>query len=88
MAINEILSSGSVPVDPVRKSGPTNGKKNGEVKDRAEVSSAARSLLEADNQKRLDEVQTRVDSGFYNQRDVIEKIADEVLRDLRNLPAE
>ena len=88
MAINEILSSGAVPIDPSRKSGGSNGKKGEEVKDRAVVSTTARSLLEADNQKKLDQIQSRVDSGFYNQPQGLEKIADEVLKDLRNLPSE
>ncbi|MGA9120005.1 MAG: hypothetical protein WB699_11645 [Bacteroidota bacterium] len=87
MSINEIVSSGSLPVDPLKKSGGGgNGKKGSEVKDRADVSSAARSLLEADKQKKLAEVQARVESGFYNQPDVLAKIAEEVLKDLRNLP--
>ena len=88
MAINEIISSGAVPVDPMRKPGPNNGKKGGEVKDRADVSSEARSLLESDKQRNLEKIQARVDSGFYNQPDVLAKIADEVLKDLRNIPLE
>lgn len=88
MAINEIISSGGVPVGPLRKPGANEGKKGAEVKDRADVSSAARTMLESDKQRNLEKVQARVESGYYNQRDVLEKIADEVLKDLRNLPLE
>ena len=89
MAINEIISSGALPVDPSRKPGAAgNGKKAPVATDRADLSTAARSLLEADKQKKLGEVQSRVDSGFYNQPDVLAKIAEEVLKDLRNFPVE
>ncbi len=89
MGINEIISSGAVPVDPLRPTGaPGNGKKTAEARDRANVSTAARSLLEAEKQKQLDVVQARVESGFYDQPDVLAKIVDEVLKDLKNLPTE
>jgi len=88
MAINEIISSGAAPVGPMRKPGTNGGKKGEEIKDRADVSSAAKSLLESDKQRNLEKIQLRVESGFYNQPDVLAKIAEEVLKDLRNLPLE
>jgi hypothetical protein len=89
MSISEVIPPGSPLLDPARKPGSGgNGKKGAEIKDRADVSMAARSMLEADNQKKLADVQARVEAGFYNQPDILAKIADEVLKDLRNIPVE
>jgi hypothetical protein len=84
MAINEILGSGALPVDPLRKAGGVaDDKKATERKDRVEVSNKARSLFEADQAKKDDEIRARISSGFYSSPDVLDKIAAEVLKDLR-----
>lgn len=85
MAINEIIGSGALPVDPHRKaSGVADEKKAAERKDRVEVSSQARSLFEANQAKKDDEIRAQIASGFYSTPDVLEQIAAEVLKDLRS----
>ena len=86
MAINEIIGSGSLPVDPLRKaSGATDDKKKtSATKDRVEVSSQARSMFEADQAKSDSEIRAKIDSGFYASPDVLDKIATEVLKELRS----
>jgi hypothetical protein len=87
MAIKEILSGGLVPKEPVRKTGASSDSAKGaKASDRAQVSGEARSLYEADRSKKLDEIVNRLDSGYYDRQDVIEKIAERILKDFQNLP--
>jgi hypothetical protein len=82
MTINEI-TGGATPVQPSQprkvKDDPT---PKAASSDRVELSSEAKSLFEADRARRLDEVQKRIDTGFYTRRDVLEKVADAILREL------
>ncbi len=83
MAIKEILGGGFVPRDPVRKTnGAAESKKTAPATDHVQVSGEARSLYEADQARRMDEIKARLESGFYDRQDVIEKIADEILKEL------
>jgi hypothetical protein len=50
--------------------------------DRVEVSAEARSLFEAGQRKRLEEIQRRVHDKFYFQREVTEQFVDTLLSDL------
>lgn len=86
MAINEIMGSGAIPVESIRRATNSSDEKKEEVKktDRVEVSSEARGLYEAGQTKQDDEIRKKIESGFYNSSNVIEKIADEVLKDLRS----
>ena len=87
MAIKEVLAGGFVPRDPVRKpDGAAETKKTVPPADRAQVSGEARSLYQTEQSRRMDEIKARLDSGFYDRQDVIEKIAGEVLKDLQCLP--
>ena len=91
MSIREVIGQGA-PVDPVKgnKSGaPAKGKQA--VKpgtDRVEVSEEARALFEADQSKRVDEIRKKIQDGFYNSREVTEKVADAILKEMKDAPAE
>jgi hypothetical protein len=82
MTINEI-SGGAIPVQPNQprkvKEDPTPKTSSG---DRVELSTEAKSLFEAERTRRLEEVQKRIDTGFYSRRDVMEKVADAILKEL------
>ena len=82
MSINEI-SGISHPMD------SSKGKKAREVresapprKDSVRVSDEARSLFEAEQSKRYDSIQEKIQNGFYLQREVTEKIVEALLKDI------
>jgi anti-sigma28 factor (negative regulator of flagellin synthesis) len=83
MTIREIVSSGAVP-DPVKS------KKEKEVeeakrppKDTVSVSEDAKHLFEAEQARRVREIEERIASGYYFRREVTEKIADTLLQKFR-----
>jgi len=90
MNINEI-SNGSLPVDPFKSkkvkekadSAPASG-----GKDKVELSDRARSLFEAEQEQRFQKIQERIHQGYYFQKEVTEKVVDEMLKDLQNPSAE
>ncbi|HVN48212.1 MAG TPA: hypothetical protein VMU30_05255 [Bacteroidota bacterium] len=83
MSIQEISGSGTI-VPQSKSKKIRDEKKASDVKqtDRAEVSDEARSKYLADQTKRLDEVKQRMDDGFYNRRDVLERVVDSLLKDV------
>jgi hypothetical protein len=82
MSIQEISGSGAIV--PQSKSKKIRDEKPSDTKraDRAEVSEEARSMYHADETKRLGEVKQRMEDGFYNRRDVLEKVVDSLLKDV------
>ena len=82
MTINEI-SGGAIPVQP---SQPRKVKEDPTPKtspsDQVELSSEAKSLFDADRARRLEEVQKRIDTGYYSRPEVMEKVADAILKEL------
>ena len=85
MGINEITSSGMMPAGPAKKTNLTSDtRKPSPKEDKVELSEEARSLLQSEHSKKIEEIQQRMDSGFYDRQDVKEKIADAVLKDLAN----
>ena len=85
MNINEI-TNGSLPVDPLKNKKPrekSDAKPAAKGKDKAELSDKARSLFEADQEQRLEKIQEKIRQGYYFQRDVTEKVVDEMLKDLK-----
>jgi hypothetical protein len=74
------------PVEPVRdKKSPAPAKQASAGKDKVELSGAAKTLFEADQAKRMDEVRSRLEAGYYSSREVTEKIVDGLMDDLLNL---
>lgn len=83
MTITEVLGSGLVP-DPIKN------KKEKELepskspsKDTAEVSAEAKQLYEAEQARRVRDIEEKIASGYYFRRDVTEKVADAILQKLR-----
>ena len=55
----------------------------GKSSDRIELSSKAKELQKAQNDQRIDEITQRMESDFYSQREVLDKIATNILKDLQ-----
>jgi anti-sigma28 factor (negative regulator of flagellin synthesis) len=86
MSIREVTGEG-IPAEPIKpkKSGASESAKeapNGS-KDRVELSGEARSLYEADQVRRYEQIRQKLESGFYNSREVAEKVVDALLADLK-----
>jgi anti-sigma28 factor (negative regulator of flagellin synthesis) len=56
--------------------------KVGVSKDRLEISDEAVSLFQTSENKRLEEIRNKIESGYYFQRDVTETVVDAMMRDL------
>ena len=83
MTIREI-SGESLPVDPPKEKTKAAKKSGPPAADKAVVSKAARSMFEANQTKKLDEIRQKVDQGFYFKPDVAEKTVEALLKDLRS----
>ncbi|HUI10198.1 MAG TPA: hypothetical protein VL221_07710 [Bacteroidota bacterium] len=71
------------PIDPLKGKKDSSGAKQASAsKDRVQVSGRARTLFEADQAARLDEIRKRLESGYYNSQDVTEKVVDGIMDDL------
>jgi hypothetical protein len=58
-------------------------KQDNTPKDRLEISDEAKSIGSASIKgKNLDEIKQKVDSNFYNSKEVISKVADRILKDI------
>lgn len=83
MGIKEVTSSGL----PIQPSQPKKVKEEqtskSSPKDKVEVSEEARSLFESERAKKLEEIQKKIDEGFYSKREVIEQVADAMLNDIK-----
>lgn len=83
MGIREVSPNAS-PVGPVKNDGSKKGKPGDRVsKDSVSLSGEAVSKYEALQSKRADEIRERIKSGFYFEREVTEKVADLLLKDLK-----
>jgi len=83
MGISEVAGSG-VPVQPsISKKVKDEQEAKATSKDKVDVSNEARSLYESDKTNKLNEISKKIDEGFYSQHDVIEKVADAMLKDLK-----
>jgi anti-sigma28 factor (negative regulator of flagellin synthesis) len=48
--------------------------------DSVELSPEALKLFQAEESKKIDTIRERVQTGFYARKDVVEKVADEILQ--------
>lgn len=48
--------------------------------DSVELSPEALKLFQAEENKKIDTIRERVQSGFYSRKEVVEKVADEILQ--------
>ena len=84
MSIREIASEG-IPVDPIKpkKSTPAEPAKTA-PKDSLEVSGKAKSLYNAGQVKKYEEIRQKLDQGFYDRPEVTEKVVDALLEEIKN----
>jgi anti-sigma28 factor (negative regulator of flagellin synthesis) len=83
MDINRITNGGLTP-DPIRsKKAKDETEKVRAQEDRVEFSEEAVSLFKAQGNKRLEEIRNKIDSGYYLQRSVSEKVVDAMFPDLK-----
>jgi anti-sigma28 factor (negative regulator of flagellin synthesis) len=83
MGIKEVSGSG-LPVQPSQsKKVKEEQSSKSSSKDKVEVSEEARSLFESERAKKLEEIQKKIDEGFYSKREVIEQVADAMLNDIK-----
>jgi len=83
MSISEITNSG-IPAQPsLSKKVKEEREAKASSKDKVQVSDEARSLFETDRSNKLNEIQKKIDEGFYSKKEVIEKVADAMLKDLK-----
>jgi hypothetical protein len=79
------ITKGGLPIEPLKSKKVKEEAKSevGSKEDRIELSDQAISLFTASETKRHQEIQQRVESGYYFRRDVTEKVADAMLRDMK-----
>lgn len=83
MDINRITNSG-LSAEPIRpKKAKDEPEKAKSQEDRVEFSEEAVSLFKAQGDKRLEAIRNKIDSGYYFQRDVTEKVVDAMFPDLK-----
>lgn len=79
MKVNEI--NGEI-LFPEEKGGKKFGKVE-EKKDKVEISSEARELYRLKRLERIEEIKKKVESGFYDSDEVIDKVAEKIYEHLR-----
>ncbi len=79
MKINEI--SGKIPL-PEENSGK-GAQKLGDKKDKIEISGEAKELYKLTRIEKIEEIRKKVDAGFYNSDDVIDKVAEKIYEHLK-----
>jgi 3-isopropylmalate dehydratase small subunit len=82
MPISEISNQGLVPQSAKEKKIKEPVRTSERKGDKVEVSAEAKSLFEASEQKRLAEIQQRIQEKFYFRREVTEKVVDALIKDL------
>ncbi|MDH3251264.1 MAG: hypothetical protein OEM41_00655 [Ignavibacteria bacterium] len=83
MGVREVTPNAS-PVGPVKNDGSKKDKAEDRLsKDSVSLSDEAVSKYEALQSKRAEEIRERINSGYYFEREVTEKVADLLLKDLK-----
>ncbi|HUI66096.1 MAG TPA: hypothetical protein VL126_14730 [Bacteroidota bacterium] len=77
------IESEFAPVEPVKgKKSSTPAKASPGASDKVQVSGEAKSLFQADQSKRIEEIRKRLDDGYYLTPEVTDKIVDGLMNDL------
>ena len=82
MDIGKITNSG-IPLEPSRKKAKEESGKARPKEDKVELSEEAKSLFRTSESKRLEEIQNKIQSGYYFQHGVTEMVVDALMRDLK-----
>ncbi len=79
MKVNEITGEILFP----EEKGGKKFKKVEEKKDKVEISSEARELYRLKRMEKIEEIKKKVETGFYNSDDVIDKVAEKIYEHLK-----
>ncbi len=79
MKVNEITGEILFP----EEKGGKKFKKAEEKKDKVEISSEARELYRLKRMEKIEEIKKKVETGFYNSDDVIDKVAEKIYEHLK-----
>lgn len=84
MGIYDILHGSNQPDDSAHERRKNNQRENcqGSSDDR-KPSSAAHQSYKTMREKKLEEIRIKINSGYYEQREVLEKVADAIYRHIR-----
>lgn len=80
MEIRSVLSSVYKNDDKLKA--PSGKQTDAVKKDKIEISSEAKALKNSGDVKNLEEIQKRIESGFYNTDAVISKVADAIIKEI------
>jgi anti-sigma28 factor (negative regulator of flagellin synthesis) len=61
---------------------PAQDKDAAAKKDSVQLSPEAREMQHMEKEKKLNEIRAKIDAGFYSRREVIEKVASGILKEL------
>ena len=82
MTINEVNLQDALPQPVKGKRGKEPAKSVPEATDKVKVSAEAKSLFEADQQKRVEEIREKIRTHYYFSDEVTERVAEAIIRDL------
>lgn len=84
MSILDILHDRIDPDESVPERHENGRKENAQrPSDERSASSAARQIYMTQRELRVEEYRAKIESGFYNQKEVLEKVADAIYRTIR-----
>ena len=76
------MQAGSIQANSIEpKSSKKLEKDSIKTKDSVNISTEARALFESQQDKKINDIQHKSESGFYSKKDVIEKAVDKFLND-------
>jgi len=87
MDIKSILNNNSMYIqkDLPQKSKDQNGNTNLKIQDKLELSQEAKTIQNSTNNiPRSDEIKERIQDKFYDSDDVVSKVADNILNEIKN----
>lgn len=82
MKINNINNSSLLPLSK-KTNASKDGKKN-EAIDSIQISQEAREILSQDKIAKLNEIKEKLNQNFYSRKEVIEKTAESILKELQS----
>ena len=87
MDIKSILNNNSIYIqkDLPQKGKDQNGNTNLKIQDKLELSQEAKTIQNSTNNiPRSDEIKERIQDKFYDSDDVVSKVADKILNEIKN----
>lgn len=81
MKINNLNNTPLLPSS--KKNVASKDEQNSNVKDTINISPEARELINSDRTAKINEVKQKLSENFYSRKDVIEKTAEAILKDIK-----